>query len=289
MISNVGIVNLFKNLLPGCCPIATKSRRFNIDDRTFIQEEIEKLKKDGVICSSSSPWLAQTLVVENKVSGKKRLCIDCSQTINLFTLLDAYPLPHIDDLINRLASCKVFSTFDLKSAYHQTSIDESDKPYTTFEACGKLWEFISILFRVTNGVPQFQRVMNTLVEEDGLEGIFPYLDNVIVEGNCREEHDENVSQFLQSIRKCGLMLNQNRTISSVSCINILRYSIGNGIIKPDPERLKPLLELPALHNAKSLKSALGMFAHYAKWVVNFSNRIERLKSATSYPLNVEAV
>ena len=129
MISNVSPVNLFKNLLPGYCSIATKSRRFNTNDRSFIQEEIDKLKKDGVIRSSSSPWRAQNLVVKNKVSGKKRLCIDYYQTINLFTLLDAYPLPRIDDLINRLASYKVFSTFDLKSAYHQIPFDESDKPY----------------------------------------------------------------------------------------------------------------------------------------------------------------
>ena len=181
-------------------------------------------------------------------------------------------MPRIDDLINCLASYKVFSTFDLKSAYHQIPIDESDKPYTAFEACGKLWEFNSIPFGVTNGIPQFQRVMDALVEEDGLKGTFPYLDNVTVGGNCQEEHDENVSQFLQSIRKRGLRLNQNKTISSVSCINILGYSVGNGIIKPDPERLKPLLELPAPHNAKSLKRALGMFAYYAKWIVNFSKQ-----------------
>ena len=184
VISNVSPVNLFKNLLPSCRPIATKSRRFNTDDRSFIQEEIEKLKKDGVIRSISFPWRAETLVVENNVSGKKQLCIDYSQTTNLFTLLDTYPLPRIDDLINRLASYNVFSIFDLKSANHQIPIDENDKPYTAFEACGKLWEFSSILFGVTNGVPQFQRVMDSLVEEDGLKGTFPYLDNVSVEGNC---------------------------------------------------------------------------------------------------------
>ena len=70
------------------------------------------------------------MVVENKVSGKILLFIDYSQTTNLFTLLDAYPLPRIDDLINRLASYEVLSTFDVKSACHQIPIDESDKSYT---------------------------------------------------------------------------------------------------------------------------------------------------------------
>ena len=62
-------------------------------------------------------------------------------------------------------------------------------------------------FGVTNGVPHFQRVVDILVNEDGLKGTFPYLDNVTVGGNCQGEHDKNVSQFLQSIRKRGLVLN----------------------------------------------------------------------------------
>ena len=56
---------------------------------------------------------------------KKRMCIDYSQTE-----LDAYPLPRIDDLINKLSQYKVFSTFDLKSAYHQiptvAGVDQAD-------------------------------------------------------------------------------------------------------------------------------------------------------------------
>ena len=48
---------------------------------------------------------------------KKRLCIDHSQTINIYTELDAYPLPRIDDMINELSKYRVFSTFDLRSAY----------------------------------------------------------------------------------------------------------------------------------------------------------------------------
>ena len=58
------------------------------------------------------------LVENNKECGKKRLCVDYSQTVNLFTQLDAYPLPCIDDLVNKLSAYRVLSTFDLKSAYH---------------------------------------------------------------------------------------------------------------------------------------------------------------------------
>ena len=59
--------------------------------------------------------VAKNLALPNK----ERLCIDYSQTVNQYTEVDAYPLPRIDDMITNLAKYWVFSTFDLKNAYHQ--------------------------------------------------------------------------------------------------------------------------------------------------------------------------
>ena len=96
-----------------------------------------------IIHPSTSPWRAQIFVVQDSSNPyrRKRLCVDFSQTINLFTELDAYPLPRIDDMVNRMAEYSVFSTFDLKSAYHQVEITSEDRIYTAFEANGKLYEF----------------------------------------------------------------------------------------------------------------------------------------------------
>ena len=86
---------------------------------------------------------------------KKRLCIDYSQTINIYTELDAYPLPRIDDMTNELSKYRVFSTFDLSSAYHQVKIAKTDYKNTAFEANDKLYEFTRIPFSVKNGVAAF--------------------------------------------------------------------------------------------------------------------------------------
>ena len=163
---------------------------------------------------------------------------------------------------------KVFSTFDLKSAYHQIPIRESDKIYTAFEACGKLWEFNRIPFGVTNGLPQFQRVIDDIVMKEGLKDTYPYLDNVTIGGTSQEEHDNNVQKFLDAIARYEMELNQSKTVSSVSGICIFGYCVGGNKIRPDPERLRPLLEFPAPTDSKSLKRALGMFAYYAKWITN---------------------
>lgn len=73
--------------------------------------------KDGRIDISSSPYGAPILFARKK-NGKLRMCIDYRQ-LNSNTILDAYPLPRIDELTSRLNGAKVFSKIDLNNAYHQ--------------------------------------------------------------------------------------------------------------------------------------------------------------------------
>ena len=78
---------------------------------------------EDIIRPSSSPWRAQVVIVNDQFNRhKKRMCVDYSQTINVYTELDAFPLPRIDDMVNKLATYNFFSTFDLRSAYHQIQI-----------------------------------------------------------------------------------------------------------------------------------------------------------------------
>ncbi len=108
---------------------------------------MSQLLREGIIGPSNSPWRAQVVVTRNE-NNKRRMVVDYSQTLNRFTLLDAYPLPRIDDTIKAIAQYQVFSTIDLRSAYHQVKIKESDKPYTAFQAGHALYQFTRIPFGV---------------------------------------------------------------------------------------------------------------------------------------------
>ena len=101
---NVKPSELFVNLTADCHPIASKSRRYSFADRQFIEKETKRLLKEGIIEKSNSPWRAQVVVKDTHVQGKKRLAIDYTQTINRFTLLDAYPLPRIDETVNKISN-----------------------------------------------------------------------------------------------------------------------------------------------------------------------------------------
>ena len=112
------------------------------------------------------------------------------------TLLDAFPLPKINDLVNDIAQYRVFSAIDLRSAYHQVPLKEEDKQYTAFEARNNLYQFTRLLFDVTNGVACFEREMMKFVEQNNLNAVFPYLDNITICGKDQQEHDANLRNSL---------------------------------------------------------------------------------------------
>ena len=114
---NVDSPRLFRFLRKDIRPKAIPSRRYSEDDANFIKAKAQKLLSEEIIKPSTSPWRAQALVTKND-NHKRRMVIDYSQTIICFTALDAYLLPRIDEQINQLAKCRIFSTLDLKSAYY---------------------------------------------------------------------------------------------------------------------------------------------------------------------------
>ena len=274
---------LFNHFPEGTRPIACKSRRYSPADKEFIDKEIDILLEDGIIEPSVSPWRAQVLVTNNE-NHKPRMVVDYSQTINKYTQLDAYPLPNIEGLAHKVAQYSVFSTFDLKSAYYQIPICNSDKPYTAFEASGRLYQFTRLPFGVTNGVASFQRIMDKIIDAENLSGTFAYLDNVTIGGVDQDDHDANVKRFLEVVEKYNLTLNHDKTISSVSEIRMIGYLISKGEIKPDPDRMEPLLIVPLPHDAASLKRALGLFSYYSPWIPKYSDMIQPLINKPMFPL-----
>lgn len=287
-IAQVPPVSLFANLTPDCRPIITKSRRQTEEDTRFMATEVNKLLGEGVIEPSNSPWRAQAFVVKGD-HHKPRMVIDYSQTINKFTMLDAYPLPRIEELISKVSKYEAFSTIDLKSAYHQVPIMESEKHFTAFEADGKLYQFLRVPFGVTNGVASFQRTIDKIIKDEGLEGTFPYIDDVTVCGKNQAEHDRNLARFMATARKFNLTLNEEKCRFSTKSVKLLGYSIENKTIKPDPDRLAPLMNLPIPRDNASLQRALGMFAHHCRWIPTFSEKIRPLLAKGPFPLPEGAV
>jgi len=247
--------------------------------------------KNDIIEPSSSPWRAQVLTV-NDGRHKKRLVIDYSRTVNRFTLLDAYPLPCIDDLNNTIAKGRIFSALDLKSAYHQIHLHEKDREFTAFEACGKLFQYRRLPFGVTNGVSVFQRMIDSIIEKYELSGTYAYLDNVTVVGIDQADHDRRLEAFLRAAQAENLTLHDAKCETNETEIDFLGYRVSHNFIRPDPKRLEPLMNLPVPRSKGELQRAAGLFAYYAKWIANVSSKARPLHQALKYnllPLSAGAI
>ena len=86
--------------------------------------------------------------------------------------------------------------------------------------------------------------MDKMVDKEGLKDTFPYLDNVTVAGRNQ--------QFHEAIQRRSLTLNETKSMESIASINILGYCVGDDVIKPDQERLRPLQDYPPPTNIDSL-------------------------------------
>ena len=104
-------------------------------------------------------------------------------------------------MVQKIAQYSVFSTIDLRSAYHQIPLKEEDKPYTAFEASGGLYQFNRMPFGITKCVAGLQRSIDDVITKENIKDTFAFVDNVTICGKTRKEHDENLEKFLEAAKK----------------------------------------------------------------------------------------
>lgn len=165
-------------------------------------------------------------ILWKKKKTKKRIVIDYSQTISWF------PLSRIDEKVVENAKYK-FLTLGTSKALK-----------TAFEAREQLYQFLRIPFGVMKWVANFQRVIHKIITNERLQGTYAYIDNVTVCGYDRTDHNHNLKRFLAGVEKYNLTFNNEKCSYWLSTINLLEYVVSQWTMAPDPERLKPLLELP---------------------------------------------
>ena len=96
------------------------------------------------------------------------------------------------------------------------------------------------------------------------------MDDILVHGRNREEHDARLNAVLRIISDSGLILNPKKRVFIKTELTYFGYLIGGDGIKPDPERVEALLELTRPNNVSELRTVLGMFQYLVKFVYDMS-------------------
>ena len=107
----------------------------------------------GWIAPSCSPY-GHPVLFARKKCGALRLCVDF-RSLNANTRLDRYPLPRIDELLDTLHGCSVFSSLDLQQGYHQIEIDPEHQHRAAFNCKWGLFEFKVMPLGLTNAPSTF--------------------------------------------------------------------------------------------------------------------------------------
>jgi hypothetical protein len=241
--------------------------------REEVETQIQKMLEDEIIQSSNSPWNFPILIVPKKIdaSGKRKwgMCVDFRK-LNDITVGDSFPLPNIQDILDKLGRAKYFSAIDCACGYWQVPLAEEDRIKTAFSMPTGHYEYLRMPFGLKSAPSTFQRLMNKVLM--GLLGTrcFVYLDDVIIFGESFSEHNARLREVFDKLRQYNLKIEPDKCEFLKTELSYLGHVVTREGVKCDPEKVKAIKEFPIPKNFTDVKSFLGLAGYYRKFIYQFS-------------------
>ena len=269
--TQLGSTDLIKHSIDtqGRGPIRQRPYRHPRSHTAALQRQLSELKKAGIIVESTSAWAAPVVLVEKK-NGELRVCIDYRK-LNSITKKDSFPMPRIDETLDKLYGKKFFTTLDLASGYYQIELDEGAKEKTAFVVENNLYHFTRMPFGVCNGPPTFQRLMNHVLKDVLGTKALVYLDDVIIFSDSLEDHIRDIREVFELISKAKLKLKLEKCQFMQKSVNFLGHVITPEGIQPDPAKIEKIVNYKVPASADEVRSFLGLIGYYRRFVQNFGS------------------
>ncbi|SPC63495.1 uncharacterized protein UHOD_11281 [Ustilago sp. UG-2017b] len=238
--------------------------------RGYLEENLAK----GFISPSDSPAASPILFVKKK-EGSLRLCVDY-RGLNQITIRNRYPLPLIDELLDRLCEARFFTRIDLRGAYNLLHIAKGDKWKTAFRTRYGLFQYNVMPFGLTNAPASFQHLMNDMFKDMLDRSLIIYLGDLLIYSSTLKQHQGHVSAVLARLRQAGLYAKAEKCQFSTSQTEFLGFVVSDQGVSMDPSKTEVITNWPVPKLVHDVQVFLGFCNFYRKFIPQYSR--------TAYPL-----
>lgn len=274
-------------------------RRVNPIMLAEIRRQVEELVAQGAIerCSTR-PASIYAIVMARRPNapGKYRLCVDLVEG-NSNTVPAPYAIPEVQQALDRLSGKALYSTFDFSSWFHQFEIAEEDRDKVAFIVPGdnltppQIYRYKRVAFGLMNATYFCQRQLQEALEAwPGCEGIFPFVDDIVIATDTLEEMLIKLDSFMKFCASHNIRLKKEKTELATTAVKHVGFIISKEGQSLDPARVDSLLSIGAPKNLLGLKSLLGSFGFIRNWLADMAGTcapLTDLMSGTAQRLKFE--
>lgn len=224
------------------------------------------MEADGVIVKVTEPteWASNMVVVVKR--EKVRICLDPAD-LSQALLREHYPMSTLEDIIPHLSRAKYFSTLDASSGFQQIPLDQESSYVCTMSMPFRQYRFLRMPFGILTAPETFQRAMHKVLQD--LEGIEVVMDDILVWGSTKAEHDEHLQKLLDRCRNVNLKLNLKKCFFRKE-VRYLGQMVMSRAMAIDPQLVEDIFAIPEPRNVKELHTFLGMINYVARFIPNAS-------------------
>jgi len=230
-------------------PIKQKLRRFARDKKEA------RLLAVGFIKEVYHPdWLANPVLVRKK-NNELRMCVDYTD-LNKHCPKDPFGLPRIDEVVDSKAGCELLSFLDYYSGYHQISLKEDDRIKTSFITPFGAYCYTTMSFGLKNAGATYQRAIHQCLHDEIHDDLIEaYVDDVVVKTRQESTLIDKLDQTFTALNKYKWKFNPKKCIFGVPSGLLLGNIISRNGIRPNPSKVKPVLDCDHPRMSRIFKSS----------------------------------
>ena len=248
-------------------PIRSKPYRTSQRQTGILKEEIKRMLELKIIEIGQSDYTSPMILVE--APGKDpRPCIDYRR-LNSIIRTEYFPLPIIEERVERVAAAKFISVIDLAKGYWQIPLSRRAQRYAAFTTCFGTYLPLRMPFGLVNAPYFFSKLMAQILANCE-EYAVPYLDDVAIYSDNWEDHLRHVDSVLKKISEAKLTIKPSKCKFAQSQTKYLGHIVGSGVRSPSEAKIKAVLDFPAPTTKTQIRAFLGLAGYYAHYVPNFS-------------------